>query len=126
MSKYQNSLAFAQEKDLNDPLKKWRDEFFIPNFHEKPVVYFTGNSLGLQPKRTQEHIQHKRNDWAKWGVDGHSDAQNPWFSYHELLTEIAAKIVAATSQEVVIAHSIPNNLHLLMVSFYQPAGKRIT
>lgn len=125
MSKYQNTLAFAQEKDLNDPLRKWRDEFLIPDFHEKPVVYFTGNSLGLQPKRTQEYIQQELNDWAKWGVEGHFDAKNPWFSYHELLTEKAAKIVGATNKEVVITHSLTTNLHLLMVSFYRPKGKRI-
>ncbi|PKR82006.1 kynureninase [Brumimicrobium salinarum] len=125
MSKYKNTLAFAQEKDQFDPLRKWRDEFLIPDFHEKPVVYFTGNSLGLQPKRTQEYIQQELNDWAKWGVEGHFDAKNPWFSYHELLTEKAAKIVGATNKEVVITHSLTTNLHLLMVSFYRPKGKRI-
>jgi kynureninase len=125
MSNYQNTLAFAQEKDQNDPLNKWRDEFFIPDFHEKPVVYLTGNSLGLQPKRTQKYIQQELNDWAKYGVEGHFDAKNPWFSYHELLTEKAAKIVGATNKEVVITHSLTTNLHLLMVSFYKPEGKRV-
>ncbi|HLV42713.1 MAG TPA: kynureninase [Brumimicrobium sp.] len=125
MSKYQNTLAFAQEKDQNDPLRKWREEFFIPDFHEKSVVYFTGNSLGLQPKQTLQYIQHELNDWAKLGVEGHFDAKNPWFSYHELLTEKAAKVVGATNKEVVITHSLTTNLHLLMVSFYKPEGKRI-
>src|SRR5690554_4647484 len=125
MTKYQNTLEFAQEKDQNDPLRNWRGEFLIPNFHEKPVVYFTGNSLGLQPKRTQEYIQQELSDWAKWGVEGHFEAENPWFSYHELLTEKAARIVGATTKEVVITHSLTTNLHLLMVSFYRPEGKRI-
>lgn len=124
MSKYQNTLSFAQEKDKNDPLKKWRDEFHFPSFHEKPVIYFTGNSLGLQPKRTREYINLELDEWAKWGVEGHFDAKNPWFSYHELLTEKAAKIVGATQKEVVITHSLTTNLHLLMVSFYRPQGKR--
>lgn len=125
MSKYQNTLAYAQEKDQFDPLRKWRSEFLIPDFHEKPVVYFTGNSLGLQPKQTQKYIQQELNDWAKWGVEGHFEAKNPWFSYHELLTEKAAKIVGATNKEVVITHSLTTNLHLLMASFYRPEGKRI-
>jgi kynureninase len=125
MSKYQNTLAFAQEKDQNDPLRKWRAEFLIPDFHEKPIVYFTGNSLGLQPKQTQQYIQQELNDWAKYGVEGHFDAKNPWFSYHELLTDKAAKIVGATNKEVVITHSLTTNLHLLMVSFYRPEGNRI-
>ena len=124
MSEFQNTQEFAKEKDNNDPLRKWREEFYFPSFHEKPVVYFTGNSLGLQPKRTRDYINLELNEWAKWGVEGHFDAKNPWFSYHELLTEKAAKIVGATNKEVVITHSLTTNLHLLMVSFYQPKGER--
>lgn len=125
MSKYQNTLSFAQEKDKNDPLRKWREAFHFPTFHQKPVIYFTGNSLGLQPKRTKDYINLELEEWAKWGVEGHFDAKNPWFSYHELLTEKAAKVVGATKKEVVITHSLTTNLHLLMVSFYRPQGKRI-
>lgn len=124
MSKFQNTLAFAQEKDSQDPLRKYRDEFFFPNFAGEGMVYFTGNSLGLQPKRTKEYIQQELDDWAKWGVEGHFHAKNPWFSYHELLTSKAAKIVGAIGKEVVITHSLTTNLHLLMVSFYRPKGKR--
>lgn len=124
MSQYENTLSFAQEKDQNDPLKKWRGEFYLPNFQERPVVYFTGNSLGLQPKQTQKYIQNELDDWAKWGVEGHFHAKKPWVSYHELLTDKAAKIVGALSKEVVITHSLTTNLHLLMVSFYKPNKKR--
>jgi kynureninase len=121
---FQNTLAFAQEMDHNDALKDYRSRFFFPTFHEKGVRYFTGNSLGLQPKSTAEYIQRELNDWAKWGVEGHFHAERPWFSYHEQLTEKAAKIVGAKSKEVVITHSLTTNLHLLMVSFYRPTGKR--
>ncbi len=124
MSTYKNQLSFAQEKDQNDPLRKYREEFYFPTFHEKEVVYFTGNSLGLQPKRTQSYIQKELDDWAKWGVEGHFHANNPWFSYHELLTSKAAKVVGALDKEVVITHSLTTNLHLLMVSFYRPTKKR--
>jgi kynureninase len=124
MSKFQNTLAFAQEKDSQDPLRKYRDEFFFPNFAGEGMIYFTGNSLGLQPKRTKGYIQQELDDWGKWGVEGHFHAENPWFSYHELLTSKAAKIVGAIDKEVVITHSLTTNLHLLMVSFYRPEGKR--
>lgn len=124
--KFENSLAFAQQLDQQDPLRAYRDRFFIPTFHQKDVRYFTGNSLGLQPKSTGAYVQQELNDWAKWGVEGHFHAQRPWFSYHENLTEKAAKIVGAKPKEVVITHSLTTNLHLLMVSFYQPevASKR--
>jgi kynureninase len=50
MFKFQNSLEFARKMDEQDPLKSFREEFIFPSFTEKPVIYFTGNSLGLQPK----------------------------------------------------------------------------
>mgnify|MGYP001034686561 CR=1 FL=1 len=125
MSTYKNELTFAQEKDQQDPLAKYRAQYHFPSFHKEEVVYFTGNSLGLQPKTVKDFINIELEDWAKWGVEGHFEARNPWFSYHELLTEKAAKIVGAKNKEVVITHSLTTNLHLLMVSFYRPQGKRI-
>lgn len=124
MSAYKNDITFAHQRDAQDPLAKYRNEFHFPTYHENGVVYFTGNSLGLQPKRTREYILQELEDWAKWGVEGHFDARNPWFSYHELLTTKAAKIIGALDKEVVITHSLTTNLHLLMVSFYRPEGKR--
>jgi kynureninase len=121
---YQNTLEFAREMDQKDPLNSYRERFYFPSFHENEVRYFTGNSLGLQPKSTAEYIQRELNDWAKWGVEGHFHAERPWFSYHEQLSEKAAKIVGAKPKEVVITHSLTTNLHLLMVSFYRPQGKR--
>lgn len=125
MTTFQNSSVYARQKDADDQLSEWREAFYIPTFAEHPVVYLTGNSLGLQPKSTQSYIQKELDDWAKWGVEGHFHARNPWVSYHELLTEKSAKIVGALPKEVVITHSLTTNLHLLMVSFYQPKGKRI-
>jgi len=119
-----NSLEFAKELDKNDSLKAYRDRFFIPQFQGKDVVYFSGNSLGLQPKSTLSYIQKELEDWAKFGVEGHFDAAKPWFAYHEFLSDKAAKIVGAKSSEVVITHSLTTNLHLLMVSFYRPTKTR--
>jgi kynureninase len=121
---HQNTLEYAREMDAKDPLRKFRDAFHFPNFHEKEVVYLTGNSLGLQPKTVQSYIQEELNAWAKFGVEGHFMADKPWFAYHEFLTEKAANVVGAKPEEVVITHSLTTNLHLLMVSFYQPKGNR--
>lgn len=121
---FENSLTFAQNLDAQDSLKDYRNSFFLPTFLNKDVRYFTGNSLGLQAKSTASYIQQELDDWAKFGVEGHFDAQRPWFSYHENLTEKLAKIVGAKAKEVVVTHSLTTNLHLLMVSFYQPIGKR--
>jgi kynureninase len=126
MSHFENTLAHAQQLDAKDPLKSFRDKFHFPNFHENTIRYFTGNSLGLQPKSTREYIIEELDAWAKYGVEGHFLAKKPWFAYHENLTEKAAKVVGALPIEVVVTHSLTTNLHLLMVSFYRPsaAGKR--
>jgi kynureninase len=121
---YQNTKAFAQQLDEEDTLKAYRSKFLLPNFHKEKVVYFTGNSLGLQPAATASYLQQELDDWAKWGVEGHFHADRPWFAYHEFLTAKSARIVGALPSEVVVTHSLTTNLHLLMVSFYQPKGKR--
>jgi kynureninase len=124
MTQFENTLTFAQQMDAQDPLKSFRDKFYFPTFHEKTVRYFTGNSLGLQPRSTKDYIVEELDAWAKYGVEGHFLAKRPWFAYHENLTAKAAKVVGALPIEVVVTHSLTTNLHLLMVSFYRPEGKR--
>jgi kynureninase len=124
MIPFENSHAFAIGLDEKDVLKSYRDRFHFPSFTKKPVRYFTGNSLGLMPKSAREKINLELDDWAKWGVEGHFHCTNPWFKYHEFLADASAKIVGALPKEVVVTHSLTTNLHLLLVSFYQPQGNR--
>lgn len=122
---YQNSLEFAEKLDHNDELKQFRNEFHIPQKENgEDKIYLCGNSLGLQAKQTQEYIQKELDDWADLGVDGHTDAEHAWKPYHEFLTAAMAKIVGAKPQEVVVMNTLTTNLHLMMVSFYQPTQKR--
>lgn len=121
---YQNTQEFAQKKDAQDPLRSFRNRFHHPVINGEPTVYFTGNSLGLQPVAVKDYINIELEDWAKWGVEGHFHGRNPWFSYHELLTEKMAKVVGAKPLETVVMGSLSTNIHLLMVSFYRPEGKR--
>ena len=122
--KYEFTPEFAAQMDAADPLKAYRDRFHFPTFTSNPVRYFTGNSLGLQPKTVREKVNLELDDWAKWGVEGHFHGTNPWYKYHEFLTDASARIVGALPKEVVVTHSLTTNLHLLMVSFYQPKGTR--
>ncbi len=121
---YQNTQEFAQKKDAQDPLRSFRNRFHHPVINGEPTVYFTGNSLGLQPVAVKDYINIELEDWAKWGVEGHFHGRNPWFSYHELLTEKMAKVIGAKPLETVVMGSLSTNVHLLMVSFYRPEGKR--
>jgi kynureninase len=121
---FQNNIAFAKTLDEEDELKSYRNRFLFPQHNHQDVVYFTGNSLGLQPKTTQHYIQQELNDWAKFGVEGHFLAKNPWLSYHELLTNKMAKLVGALPEETIMMNQLTVNLHLLMVSFYRPTKTR--
>lgn len=124
MSEFGFNEAWAKEQDNRDELSNFREKFFIPQHQGNDCIYLTGNSLGLQPKSCQSYLQEELDAWKKYGVEGHFDAKKPWFSYHEFLTPKIAKIVGAKEIETVVTHSLTTNLHLLMVSFYRPEGKR--
>ena len=122
---YNNTKEFALSLDAKDELRSYRDEFHIPlQKNGEEHVYMCWNSLGLQPKRTKEFLNQELEDWATFGVEGHFHAKNPWMPYHEFLTESYAKIVGAKPTEVVAMNTLTVNLHLMMVSFYQPTEKR--
>ena len=122
--KFENSLSFAQSLDANDPLKKFRERFHIPTIEDKEVIYLAGNSLGLLPKKAREYTEQEFVDWENYGVEGHFDAKNPWYYYHHFHREPLAKLVGAKKDEVVAMNSLTVNLHLLLVSFYQPTKER--
>ncbi len=121
---FENTAAFASGMDEQDPLKGFREQFYIPLMHGRESIYFTGNSLGLQPKTTQDYVLNELEDWANFGVEGHFHARKPWMPYHEIFAEQVSKIVGALPEEVVVMNQLTVNLHLLMVSFYRPSGKR--
>ncbi len=120
---FENSLAFAQQLDKEDTLSHFRNQYFVPEKDGKPIVYLCGNSLGLQPKITSAYLQQELEDWKNHAVEGHFEAKNPWFKYHHFFTK-AADIVGALPNEVVVMNTLTVNLHLMMVSFYRPQGKR--
>ena len=125
MSGFEPHLEFARSLDQKDVLRSYRNAFYIPkDVSGNEWLYFTGNSLGLQPKTTKAAIEQELNDWANLGVEGHLDAKNPWMPYHEFLTESMAKIVGAKPIEVVVMNTLTANLHFLMASFYSPTEKR--
>ncbi|MFA6261385.1 MAG: kynureninase [Bacteroidia bacterium] len=121
---FENSLSFARQADQNDPLARFRHEFYIPQKDGKDLVYLCGNSLGLQPKRARAAIEQELKDWAELGVDGHFQGKNPWKYYHHFLAENAAHVVGANPGEVVVMNNLTANLHLMMVSFYRPTTTR--
>ena len=121
---FENSLFFARQLDQQDELKEFRNRFLFPSKSGKKEIYLLGNSLGLQPKTVQSYSQQVLDQWAKLGVEGFVHGDHPWMNYHDELVQPLSKVAGALPHEVVAMGQLTVNLHLLMVSFYQPEGKR--
>src|ERR1044072_872843 len=97
--KFANTFAFAKTLDDQDPLKQFRKQFIIPQHQNSDAIYFLGNSLGLQPKRTESYIQQVLQQWGSLGVESFFKGEQPWLNYHQQLSPILAEIVGALPHE---------------------------
>jgi len=118
--KFQSSLSFAKKLDKQDALRSYRSKFHLPKMNGKTAIYFAGNSLGLQPKSVKNFIDEELNDWAEFGVEGHTQSKRPWLYYHKFSKKALAQLVGAKPIEVVAMNQLTVNLHLMLTSFYQP------
>lgn len=118
------SIEHARSLDADDPLRTFRDRFWIPQSSGKQQTYLVGNSLGLQPKNVAALVTEELEKWQTLGVRGHFESDRPWLPYHELLTPTMAKIVGAQDDEVVVMNTLTVNLHLMMATFYRPTKTR--
>ncbi|MBI1916498.1 MAG: kynureninase [Planctomycetes bacterium] len=122
---YQPGEDFARGLDATDPLRGYRERFHIPPGPDgHPCAYLCGNSLGLQPKAVRDLVERELEAWARLGVEGHFKDEAPWYDYHELFRASGARLVGARPGEVVVMNSLTINLHLMMATFYRPAGTR--
>ncbi|WP_293305857.1 kynureninase [Pedobacter sp. UBA5917] len=121
---FENTLSFARAQDEADQLRHFRSQFLFPNHSGKDFIYLCGNSLGLQPKVASEVLKVQLDNWANYAVEGWFDGNEPWMFYHKELKRLMAPIVGASPAEVCPMNTLTVNLHLLMVSFYRPKGKR--
>ena len=121
---FESGEDFAKRLDERDPLARFRDRFALPSRDGRPVLYFNGNSLGLMPKAARALVAQELDDWAALGVEAHFAGTTPWFSYHEALREPSARLVGAGPGEVVAMNGLTVNLHLMMATFFRPAGAR--
>jgi len=120
-----NLIKQALDKDAADQLKKYRNEFHIPKHTDgNDIIYFCGNSLGLQPKSTQKYVDDIMMAWKDRAVEGHFMGSDPWMNYHDDIEINMAEVVGAKPEEVGIMNTLTVNLHMLMVSFYRPTQKK--
>lgn len=121
---FENNLEFAKKLDQQNELNHFRSQYLIPKFEDREVIYFTGNSLGLQPRRANEYVMREMDEWARLGGEGHTHARIPWIPYGEIFPAQLSGIIGCKETEVVVMNSLTVNLHLLMVSFYKPIKER--
>jgi kynureninase len=123
--RYEDAESFALRADEADPLRDLRARFCLPAGPDgEPVIYFCGNSLGLQPRGVRDAVQQELEDWAHLAVDAHFKGRHPWYAYHEQFRASFARLVGARPAEVVVMNSLTVNLHLMMVSFFRPTAER--
>ena len=119
------SAADAARRDAADPLARFAAEFHLPHDDAgRRLTYLCGHSLGLQPKSAAGFVDQELGDWRRLGVLGHTQALRPWIAYHEAADAPLARLAGALESEVVAMNSLTVNLHLMMVSFFRPAGSR--
>lgn len=124
-AQFETSASLAARMDADDDLKHFRERFYFPKQpNGEKVLYFTGNSLGLMPKTARGYVKQELSDWETLGVNAHMHAKNPWLPYHEFLTEQMAAIIGAKPIETVVMNALTVNLHILLISFYQPSSER--
>ena len=119
---FENSRSFAKTLDQVDPLGSYREKFHYPkNAIKENIIYFSGNSLGIQPKSVRKYVEKELYVWEREGLLGQ---HSRWHNFHERLIENTARLVGARPSEVVVMNALTVNIHLLMVSFYQPNKTR--
>ncbi|MBO6576546.1 MAG: kynureninase [Rhodothermales bacterium] len=113
------TLESAYELDAGDALWRQRARFLRPG---DDVIYLAGNSLGLQPRGARALLDHRLREWGEAAVLAWHDSD--WMEVEDAVAASMARIVGARPHEVAVTGTLTVNLHLLMASFYRPAGTR--
>jgi kynureninase len=103
-----DSRAWAEKADADDPLAHFRDRFVIA---EPDLIYLDGNSLGRLPKATRDRLRAAVDE--EWGVE----LIRGWDHWIELARRagdvLASGVLDAETGEVVLADSTTVNLYKL-------------
>lgn len=124
MFAFSTDISYARNADAHDELARFKKDFHFPQKDGKDVIYFCGNSLGLQPRHTATAIEVELESWRKHAVGGYFGGTNPWLWYHQYCIPVLAKMMGGKEDEITVMNALTVNLHLLMLSFYTPTTSR--
>lgn len=123
---FNTSPEFARDADAADVLARFKTAFYYPQHDGRDVIYFCGNSLGLQPRNAEAAVLTEMNTWRTLAIDGFFEGKNPWLYYQEYVKGSLARLVGCKETEVTVMNTLTVNLHLLMLSFYHPDKEKFT
>lgn len=104
----------AVERDADDPLALYREQFDLP----EKVIYLDGNSLGALPKTVAAVLS--RTIEQEWGVDLiRSWNQHDWINLPTQVGEKLAPVLGAATGQVICTDSTSVNLFKLMAAAIQ-------
>jgi kynureninase len=103
------TLPECRAFDAQDPLRKLRDLFTLP----EGVIYLDGNSLGVLPKATAARVaQTITHEWGEGLIRSWNSAG--WFSLPQRLGGKIARLIGANPGEVVATDSTSINLYKVL------------
>jgi kynureninase len=114
------SYKHACQLDKQDELSSFRNEFYT----KEGTIYLDGNSLGLLSKRAEQSLLEVLDSWKRYGINGWTEGEYPWFYLSEKLGEMTAPLIGALPKEVIVTGSTTVNLHQLVATLYEPKGKK--
>lgn len=117
---FDTSYEYAIEMDKKDSLASFREEFYL--LADK--IYLDGNSLGLMSKPAEKSLLEIIDSWKKYGIDGWTQEENPWYFLSEKLGKLSAPLIGALPEEVIVTGSTTTNIHQAIATLYKPEGKR--
>jgi kynureninase len=112
--------TFARKLDLEDPLAKFRERFYIPD----GSIYVDGNSLGLLCRDSEVSIHSVLNEWRTLGIGGWLGGKRPLFYFAEQIGAMCSNLVGAEPDEVILTGTTTVNIHQLVNTFYAPDHSR--
>jgi len=112
--------TYSRRLDLEDPLAKFRQRFYVPI----GTIYVDGNSLGLLCRDAENSVQNAMNDWRRLGIGGWLGGKRPWFYFAEQIGAMCSRLVGARPDEVILTGTTTINIHQLVNTFYEPRGGR--